>query len=232
MKVRLSKTLYADVAHQNPLGGAAQQRLHGHSLLIDIIVSGEVESEYGWLLDFGEIRQAFEPACGKLDHSYLNELEGLATPTMDGVRRWILDHLRPQLPCLEDVRITIAGDCAFSPVELPPEPAAGLPSRLRFTFEAAQSLPQLPDGHPCRQMHGHSYGVEAGPADAPGLADALRSIYDELDHRCLNDIAGLGQATCERICEWLWNRLAGAVDGLAVVGCKETRTTQCYFFGE
>ena len=29
-----------------------------------------------------------------------------------------------------------------------------------FTFEAAQTLPNAPEGHKCRRMHGHSFKVE------------------------------------------------------------------------
>ena len=28
-----------------------------------------------------------------------------------------------------------------------------------FSFAAAHSLPQLPDGHKCRRVHGHNYEV-------------------------------------------------------------------------
>jgi 6-pyruvoyltetrahydropterin/6-carboxytetrahydropterin synthase len=29
-----------------------------------------------------------------------------------------------------------------------------------FTFEAAQTLPNAPEGHKCRGVHGHSFKVE------------------------------------------------------------------------
>ncbi|PYI76666.1 MAG: 6-pyruvoyl tetrahydropterin synthase, partial [Verrucomicrobia bacterium] len=29
-----------------------------------------------------------------------------------------------------------------------------------FTFEAAQTLPNVPEGHKCRGLHGHSFKVE------------------------------------------------------------------------
>ena len=28
-----------------------------------------------------------------------------------------------------------------------------------FAIEAARSLPNLPDGHPCKNIHGHSFKV-------------------------------------------------------------------------
>jgi len=38
-----------------------------------------------------------------------------------------------------------------------------------FTFEAAHLLPNLPDGHKCKRLHGHSYRVRvvvSGELDA------------------------------------------------------------------
>jgi 6-pyruvoyltetrahydropterin/6-carboxytetrahydropterin synthase len=38
-----------------------------------------------------------------------------------------------------------------------------------YRFEAAHSLPRVPEGHKCRRVHGHSYKVElrvSGPVDA------------------------------------------------------------------
>ena len=29
-----------------------------------------------------------------------------------------------------------------------------------FNIESARSLPNLPEGHPCKNIHGHSYFVE------------------------------------------------------------------------
>ena len=29
-----------------------------------------------------------------------------------------------------------------------------------FTFEAAQTLPNVPEGHKCRRIHGHSFKIE------------------------------------------------------------------------
>src|SRR5438270_11002204 len=40
--------------------------------------------------------------------------------------------------------------------------ASSMRARLTkdFTFEAAQTLPNAPEGHKCRKMHGHSFKVE------------------------------------------------------------------------
>lgn len=88
-----------------------------------------------------------------------------------------------------------------------------------FRFEAAHSLPQLPEGHKCQRPHGHSYRVEvviaAAQLDARGFAgvdyaelDAFGDYLAEtFDHRNLNEVMGGGEnTTAERLAEhfFLW----------------------------
>src|SRR5690242_5374647 len=56
------------------------RRLHGHSFRIEIHVEGTLEATRGWIMDFGEIKNAFQPIYDQLDHRYLNEVEGLSNP--------------------------------------------------------------------------------------------------------------------------------------------------------
>lgn len=103
-----------------------------------------------------------------------------------------------------------------------------------FRFEAAHRLPLVPEGHKCGRLHGHSYRVEIhvdGPIRADGMvldfADikaAWIPLGDELDHRYLNDIAGLENPTSEMLAQWIWERLLRQLPGLAVVVVAETCT--------
>jgi len=232
MNVELVKTYYAEAAHCAPECGTGGGRRHGHSFKIEIVVAGPVESEYGWLIDFGEITDSFEPLRKQLDHANLNEVEGLDDASFEGLAAWIDQALRPQLPMLKEVRVTTAGDDGFAPRELGEDLFRNLPPRVRFSFEAAQSLPQLPEGHPCRGLHGHTYYVEAGARDLVRLQGHLRGLYEALDHKYLNETPGLDAATSERICEWIWNFLEKRVDDLTLVVVEETRTSRCIYRGQ
>jgi 6-pyruvoyltetrahydropterin/6-carboxytetrahydropterin synthase len=75
-------------------------RLHGHSFRVALHVAGRVEPESGWLMDFAELKERFEPLYGRLDHQYLNEIEGLENPTSENIARWIWDRLKPVVPQL------------------------------------------------------------------------------------------------------------------------------------
>jgi len=90
-------------------------RLHGHSFKVTIYVSGEVGSESGWIMDFGEVKKIFRTIYEQLDHHYLNEIEGLENPTSEVLVRWIWTRLRPTLPGLAGVRIseTCTSGCIY-----------------------------------------------------------------------------------------------------------------------
>jgi 6-pyruvoyltetrahydropterin/6-carboxytetrahydropterin synthase len=107
-----------------------------------------------------------------------------------------------------------------------------------FRFEAAHHLPMVPPDHKCHRLHGHSFRIEvtvAGEMDpATGwlmdFADVtarVAPLVRELDHRTLNEIPGLENATSEVLCHWLWARLAPALPGLAAITVHETCTARC-----
>ncbi len=91
-------------------------RLHGHSFHIRICVEGEVDPESGWVIDFAEIKAAYEPIFQQLDHHYLNDIEGLENPTSENLAKWIWDQMKPELPLLSKVIIkeTCTSGCVYS----------------------------------------------------------------------------------------------------------------------
>ena len=80
-------------------------RLHGHSFLVRLTVTGEVDIHTGWLMDFDDIKRAFTPLLTQLDHHYLNEIPGLENPTSEILAKWIWDRIKPDLPELASVEI-------------------------------------------------------------------------------------------------------------------------------
>ena len=48
----------------------------------------------GYLIDYGDIKRCTEPLVRRLDHYYLNEIEGLANPTSENLARWLWDRLQ------------------------------------------------------------------------------------------------------------------------------------------
>ena len=112
-----------------------------------------------------------------------------------------------------------------------------------FIFEAAHRLPNVPPGHKCARLHGHSFRVELhvrGAVEADSgwvmdFADIKRSfqpLYDQLDHGFLNEVDGLSNPTSENIAQWIWKRLRPSLPGLYQIILRETCTSGCIYRGE
>ena len=106
--MELYKDFRFEAAHRLPEvpEGHKCARLHGHSFKVRITIEGEMNPKTGWILDFDDIRQAFEPLLEQLDHHYLNEVAGLENPTSEHLVHWIWDRLKPTLPALTEVEVS------------------------------------------------------------------------------------------------------------------------------
>ena len=115
--VEIFKEFRFEAAHRLPNAPAEHKcsRLHGHSFRAEIQVRGPVGADSGWVMDFADIKEAFLPLHDELDHSYLNEIEGLKNPTSENLARWIWAKLKPVLPALSKIviRETCTSGCIY-----------------------------------------------------------------------------------------------------------------------
>ncbi|MCY1061264.1 6-carboxytetrahydropterin synthase QueD [Nannocystis sp. SCPEA4] len=113
----------------------------------------------------------------------------------------------------------------------------------QFRFEAAHRLPNVPPGHKCARLHGHSFFVEIhveGPVgersgwvlDFADIAAAWQPLHALLDHNYLNEIEGLENPTSELLARWIWRRMLPTLPGLSQVVIRETCTSGCIYRGE
>ncbi|MGH8581725.1 MAG: 6-carboxytetrahydropterin synthase QueD [Gammaproteobacteria bacterium] len=112
-----------------------------------------------------------------------------------------------------------------------------------FTIEAAHFLPHVPEGHKCRRLHGHSFRVSlhvTGPLEVPAgwvmdfaeIGGRFQALFEQLDHRCLNDVEGLENPSSEALARWIWARLKPCLPSLSQVVVRETCTAGCIYRGE
>jgi 6-pyruvoyltetrahydropterin/6-carboxytetrahydropterin synthase len=75
-----------------------------------------------------------------------------------------------------------------------------------FSFDSAHFLPLVPEGHKCRNMHGHTYKLKVYIKGQPDplygwimdfkeLKDVVGPVINQLDHKLINDIKGLENPT-------------------------------------
>ena len=112
-----------------------------------------------------------------------------------------------------------------------------------FYLESAHWLPNVPEGHKCGHLHGHSFKVivkvSGEPNDQMGwiidfsdIKAAFKPIYDQLDHACLNHVEGLENPTSENLVIWIWNALKPKLPQLSEIEVCETCTSGCIYRGE
>ncbi len=112
-----------------------------------------------------------------------------------------------------------------------------------LTFEAAHRLPNVPPGHKCARLHGHSFRIEiriGGDVDPhlgwvrdfSDVKDAFAPLMAVLDHHYLNEVPGLDNPTSENLAHWIWTRLADQLPGLLEVTVHETCTSRATYRGQ
>lgn len=111
-----------------------------------------------------------------------------------------------------------------------------------FVIEAAHRLPNVPAGHKCARVHGHSFRIRivvSGPVgdesgwvmDFADLKEAFKPVHEALDHRYLNEIEGLANPTSENLAKWIWERLRPGLPMLSRITVRETSTTGATYDG-
>ena len=121
--IEIYKEFTFEAAHQlgaNVAKGHPYSRLHGHSYKAEVHVRGTPDARTGWIADLGAIEAAIAPVRERLDHHYLNEVDGLGLPTLENISRWIWEQLKPAIPQLHRIvlrRATCGDGCVYQPAD-------------------------------------------------------------------------------------------------------------------
>ena len=80
--------------------------LHGHTFQVTIKIEGSLNSENDFVMDFFDIDKTFNNLIyNVLDHKYLNDIEGLSSPTTENLSIWIWNTLIIKLDNLKEVSV-------------------------------------------------------------------------------------------------------------------------------
>ena len=111
-----------------------------------------------------------------------------------------------------------------------------------FDFDSAHFLPNVPDDHKCKEIHGHTYRMKAyfegeldkqfgWVIDFAEIKKEVALLIRSIDHKLLNDIEGLENPTCEVIAIWLWNKIKPRIPLLCRIELYETLTSGVVYEG-
>ena len=95
----------------------------------------------------------------------------------------------------------------------------------RFYFEAAHTLRRKIDAEGSLRIHGHTYHAEVTIAGKPDpesgmmmdlafLRQEVDKVRDKLDHHFLDEVTGIGPATLENLCTFIYNNLKSALPNI------------------
>ena len=113
----LFKKYYFDAAHFLPgfEKNHDYSKMHGHSYEVTIKLSGKVDKKKKWVLDLEQLDILVLPILSILDHSVLNEIKGLESPTSENIAKWLWTKLKRRIYNLESIEINRPriGGCVF-----------------------------------------------------------------------------------------------------------------------
>jgi len=104
-----------EAAHQLP----PHSGLHGHSFKAVVYLTGKPDRVFGWTHNLYDVEAIIDATRKVLDHSYLNEIEGLEVPSLENVAAWIWHRLDKEIAGVDRVLVRRGVDgagegCSYS----------------------------------------------------------------------------------------------------------------------
>ncbi len=218
-----------EAAHRLPNVPMGHQcgRMHGHGFQAVVHASPSAGSR-GRDIDHDRLDEVWEPLHNILDHTCLNDVEGLGNPTSELIASWLWERLKPTLPELSGIDLfeTASSGASFD----------GRDYRIwkDFTLDSAVQLQRAPIGSRERAVHGHTFRlrlhlcapidtVMGWTVDFGDVKTLFEPVFRRLDHQPLHAIAELRDADTASIAEWIYTTTQAHLPQLAAVELYETR---------
>jgi 6-pyruvoyltetrahydropterin/6-carboxytetrahydropterin synthase len=92
MKLSVTKRFTFEAAHHLPNYEGKCKNLHGHSYILEVTVSGSIDSNSGMVVDFSKLKKIIqEKIIDKYDHAYINDF--LSLPTAENMIKDIISRI-------------------------------------------------------------------------------------------------------------------------------------------
>jgi len=101
------KHFHFDSAHflPNVPDGHKCKAVHGHTYRMTLYFGGDLDENLGWVMDFADIKKEVNPIIARIDHTLLNDIEGLENPTCEVIAVWLWNKIKPKIPLICRIRL-------------------------------------------------------------------------------------------------------------------------------
>lgn len=112
-RYRIWKELTLDSAVQltRAPAGDPRRRIHGHTYTLRLHLNAPLDQVKGWTVDFGDVKEIFNPIFKRIDHQPLYELPGVGDTDAASLARWIKNETAPSLPQLDRIDLYETRGC-------------------------------------------------------------------------------------------------------------------------
>lgn len=95
MRLELTQRFYFEAAHtlRRRVETEPSLRIHGHTYVAEVTVTGQADPDSGMLVDLALLRAAIELVRQQLDHRFLDQVEGLGPPTLERLCAYIAERM-------------------------------------------------------------------------------------------------------------------------------------------
>jgi len=90
---------------------APQAAIHGHSFTLRLHLQAALDELMGWTIDFGDVKEIFDPIFKAIDHRPLYEIEGLPDSDTASLADWIFRLAKTSLAALSAVELYETPGC-------------------------------------------------------------------------------------------------------------------------
>lgn len=91
--------------------GDKRRRVHGHTYTMRLHLHAPLDKVMGWTIDFGDVKQLFDPIFKRFDHKPLHEIPGLIDCDTASLARWVKGEAAPLLPELDRIDLYETRGC-------------------------------------------------------------------------------------------------------------------------
>ncbi len=108
--ISVTKIFTFEAAHRLPEHTGLCKNLHGHTYKLEVTLTRvgiDLDTSTCMVLDFGDVKAAFEPLIKKMDHKYLNDIPGLEMPTAENMLKYIVAEASRELSIVRLIKVRL-----------------------------------------------------------------------------------------------------------------------------